>query len=135
MIILLLLLLLMLLLMWAKSRFMNPRNPPNKLGFLNEVSMWLCTRFRGHLIMSPIKQRLLEAIEQTPESILEQTLTFLEFLISRTPAAGIAPDLDSDFDSDTDSNDKILADLKASLHQAKAGQTFPIEELWDGINV
>jgi len=85
--------------------------------------------------MSPIKQRLLEAIERTPESILEQTLTFLEFLTSRTPAPAIAPDCDSDFDSDTDSNDQILADLKTSLHQAKTGQTFPIEELWDGINV
>ncbi|MEG4146417.1 hypothetical protein [Microcoleus sp. Pol12B5] len=84
--------------------------------------------------MSPIKQRLLEAIERTPESLLEQTLTFLEFLTSRTQTA-LAPDFDSDFDSDTDSNDKILADLKVSLHQAKAGQTFPIDELWDGINV
>lgn len=90
-------------------------------------------RFKGHF-MSPIKQRLLEAIERTPESLLEQTLTFLEFLTSRTQTA-IAPDLDSDFDSDTDSNDQILADLKTSFHQAKAGQTFPIEDLWDGINV
>ncbi len=68
--------------------------------------------------MSPIKQRLLEAIERTPESILEQTLTFLEFLISRRQTT--APDFDSDFDSDTDSNDQILADLKASLHQASS---------------
>ena len=83
--------------------------------------------------MSPIKQRLLEAIERTPESILEQTLTFLEFLTSRIQTT--APDFDSDFDSDTDSSDQILADLKTSLHQAKTGQTFPIEELWDGINV
>ena len=83
--------------------------------------------------MSPIKQRLLEAIERTPEPLLEQTLTFLEFLTSRTQSA-IAPDF-ADFDSDTDSNDKILADLKASLHQASSGQTFPISELWDGINV
>lgn len=84
--------------------------------------------------MLPIKQRLLEAIEQTPESILEQTLTFLEFLMSRTQSA-IAPDCDSDFDSDTDFNDQILADLKTSLHQASSAQTFPIEDLWDGINV
>jgi hypothetical protein len=83
--------------------------------------------------MSPIKQRLLEAIERTPESLLEQTLTFLEFLTSRTQFA--APELDSDFDSDIDSNDQILTDLKVSFHQAKTGQTFPIEELWDGINV
>jgi hypothetical protein len=81
--------------------------------------------------MSPIKQRLLAAIEQTPEPLLDQTLAFLEFLTTRSPQISIAPD----FDPDTDSNAKILADLKASLHQGKAGQTFAIDELWDGINV
>ncbi|HEY9629284.1 MAG TPA: hypothetical protein V6C84_18435 [Coleofasciculaceae cyanobacterium] len=30
---------------------------------------------------------------------------------------------------------QILADLKDSLRQAKAGQTFPISELWNGIDV
>lgn len=84
--------------------------------------------------MSPIKQRLLEAIERTPEPLLEQTLVFLEFLTSRTQSA-IGSDLDSDFDPKSDSNEQILADLKASLHQASSGQTFPISELWDGINV
>ena len=91
--------------------------------------------------MSPIKQRLLEAIERTPEPLLEQTLAFLEFLTSRTQSA-IVPDFDSDggghgdtAPTDTDSNEQILADLKASLHQASSGQTFPISELWDGINV
>jgi hypothetical protein len=79
--------------------------------------------------MPPIKQRLLDAIERTPEPLLEQTLAFLESLTARTPPA-IAPD----FDPDTDSSPQILADLKDSLHQAKVGQTFPISELWDGIN-
>jgi hypothetical protein len=32
-------------------------------------------------------------------------------------------------------NEQILADLKDSLRQVKAGQTFPISELWDGIDV
>jgi len=32
-------------------------------------------------------------------------------------------------------NEQILADLKDSLRQGKAGQTFPISELWDGIDV
>lgn len=32
-------------------------------------------------------------------------------------------------------NEQILADLKDSLRQVKAGQTFPIAELWDGIDV
>jgi len=30
---------------------------------------------------------------------------------------------------------QILADLKTSLRQAKQGQTFPVSELWDGIDV
>jgi hypothetical protein len=85
----------------------------------------------GGCLMSPIKQRLLAAIEQTPEPLLDQTLAFLEFLTNRPPQIAIAPD----FEPDTDSNSQILADLKASLHQGKAGQTFPIDELWDGINV
>jgi hypothetical protein len=108
--------------------------------------------------MSPIKQRLLSAIEQTPEPLLAQTLAFLEFLIARSapaitelPTQSLQPEFtkdptvdtssdtnpafDSDFDPDTDSNAQILADLKTSLHQSKVGQTFPISELWDGINV
>jgi hypothetical protein len=32
-------------------------------------------------------------------------------------------------------NEQILADLQDSLRQVKAGQTFPISELWDGIDV
>ena len=32
-------------------------------------------------------------------------------------------------------NEQILADLKDSLRQVKAGQTFPASELWDGIDV
>jgi hypothetical protein len=32
-------------------------------------------------------------------------------------------------------NEQILADLKDSLRHVKAGQTFPISELWDEIDV
>ena len=32
-------------------------------------------------------------------------------------------------------NEQILADLKDSLRQVKAGQTFSVSELWDGIDV
>ena len=81
--------------------------------------------------MSPIKQRLLTAIEQTPEPLLEQTLKFLESLLDRTlPTAATI-----NFDPDTDSTAQIMADLKESLRQAQAGQTYPIAELWDGMNV
>ena len=43
--------------------------------------------------------------------------------------------LEEDFDPETDSNQQILADLKESLRQADAGQTRPISELWDGVDV
>ena len=82
--------------------------------------------------MSPIKQRLLTAIEQTPEPLLEQTLKFLENLLDRTAPTSAAK---INFDPDTDSTAQIMADLKESLRQAQAGQTYPIAELWDGMNV
>lgn len=82
--------------------------------------------------MSPIKQRLLTAIEQTPEPLLEQTLKFLENLLDRTVTTSAA---EINFDPDTDSTAQIMADLKESLRQAQAGQTSPIAELWDGMNV
>jgi predicted HTH domain antitoxin len=37
--------------------------------------------------------------------------------------------------AEAEPNDQILADLKDSLRQVKAGQTFPMSELWDGIDV
>lgn len=43
--------------------------------------------------------------------------------------------LDEDFELDTDSKEQILTDLKESFRQADAGQTFPVSELWDGIDV
>jgi hypothetical protein len=82
--------------------------------------------------MSSIKQRLLEVIERTPEPLLEETLTFLEFLITRAQQS--LPS-NEEFDPTSDSRAQILADLKTSLQQSKAGQTFPIAELWDGIDV
>jgi hypothetical protein len=43
--------------------------------------------------------------------------------------------LDDDFDPETDSKEQILADLKESFRQAEAGQTFPLSQLWDDIDV
>ncbi len=43
--------------------------------------------------------------------------------------------LDDDFDPEYDSKEQILTDLKESFRQAEAGKTFPISELWDGIDV
>jgi hypothetical protein len=82
--------------------------------------------------MLSIKQRLLEAIEHTPEPLLEETLTFLESLITRVQPV-LMPD--EEFDPASDSKAQILADLNVSLQQSQAGQTFSISELWDGIGV
>jgi hypothetical protein len=82
--------------------------------------------------MRSIKQRLLEVIEQAPDPLLEETLAFLEFLMTRKPQS--LP-VNAEFDPATDSKAQILADLKTSLQQSKAGQTFSIAELWDGIDV
>jgi hypothetical protein len=86
--------------------------------------------------MSSIRERLLTAIEPAPEPLLEQMLTFLEFLTARSAAAShqvsfIGTDAadDENFDPDGDSNEQILADLKVSLHQAKTGQAFPLLKL------
>jgi predicted DNA-binding antitoxin AbrB/MazE fold protein len=43
--------------------------------------------------------------------------------------------LDEEFDPEADSKAQILTDLKESFRQAEAGQTFPISQLWDGIDV
>ena len=75
--------------------------------------------------MLPIKQRLLTAIEQTPEPLLEQTLKFLESLLEKT----LKTSEPNNFDPDTDSTAQILADLKESFRQAEARQTYPIAEL------
>ena len=84
-----------------------------------------------HYPMLSIKQRLLAVIEQAPDPLLEETLTFLEFLMTRTERS-----LPFDeFDPASDSKGRILADLKTSLQQSKAGQTFSIAELWNGIDV
>jgi hypothetical protein len=77
--------------------------------------------------MMPIKQRLLEVIERTPDPLLEKALTFLETLIIQNQSA-LQPD--DEFDPATDSKAQILADLRTSLEQSQAGQTFPIAELW-----
>jgi hypothetical protein len=42
-------------------------------------------------------------------------------------------DAEPKFDPDTDTKAQILADLKESLRQAEAGQTFPIADLWENI--
>jgi hypothetical protein len=42
--------------------------------------------------------------------------------------------LEEEFNPDNDSKAQLMADLKESLQQAKAGQTISIEELWDDLN-
>ncbi len=90
--------------------------------------------------MSSIKQRLLEAIEKTPEPLLEQTLVFLEFLTTREeivtdvyPDAASVSILDEDYLED-ESDTSILAGLRQSLQEFQDGKTIPLANLWDGID-
>lgn len=45
----------------------------------------------------------------------------------------LLPDAE-DLDEDTP-DDQIIADLKESIRDAKTGKTFPISELWEGLDV
>lgn len=38
-----------------------------------------------------------------------------------------------DIETETDSKTELIADLKQSLLDAQLGKTFPLEELWEGI--
>lgn len=70
-------------------------------------------------------------INEHGELLLLQPLN----LNKHTKVRGRITLLNEDFDPETDSKEQIIPDLKESLRQAEAGQTFPLSELWDGIDV
>lgn len=56
-----------------------------------------------------------------PWAVWEELMPFLQTLIN--------PEID-----DEESKENILADLQESIRQAQRGETFPLSELWDGID-
>ncbi|NDJ17062.1 hypothetical protein [Myxacorys almedinensis] len=71
------------------------------------------------------------AIDEQGQLLLLQPLSFSKHARVRVRITL----LDENFEPEADSKTQILADLKESFRQAEAGQTFPISELWDGIDV
>jgi hypothetical protein len=53
---------------------------------------------------------------------------------SRVEVIILVPDF-QEIDEDDDPKEKILADLRESLQDVKAGRVYPIAELWDSIDV
>ncbi|PIG91351.1 hypothetical protein [Gloeocapsopsis sp. IPPAS B-1203] len=74
-------------------------------------------------------------IDEQGQLLLLQPLNFSKHVKVLVRITLLDEDVDSDFDPQTDSKAQILADLKESFRQAEAGETFPISELWHGIDV
>ncbi|MEH2226922.1 hypothetical protein [Nostoc sp.] len=70
--------------------------------------------------MNTIKEQLLAAIETAPESILEQTLDYLEYLKIRKNASGIKL------------ADASIQDGEATLRHSKAKDLLKFANNWQG---
>lgn len=84
-----------------------------------------------------VRQALIQEIDQTSESLLNEVLDFLLFIRAKHSPVKLdiqtyAGKLVEDYD---DPKEKILEDLRQSLEDAKAGRVHDISELWDGIDV
>lgn len=75
------------------------------------------------------------SIDDRGQLLLLQPLNLGRHAKVRVRITLLDEEVESAFDPETDNKAKILADLKESLRQADAGQTYPISELWDGIDV
>lgn len=59
-----------------------------------------------------------------PVKLWEELIKFLQL-----EASGL------DAIDENESNVQILADLQEAIREGRAGETFPVSELWDGIDV
>jgi hypothetical protein len=74
------------------------------------------------------------SIDDQGQLLLLEPLNLAKHAKVRVRLTLLNDDTEPEFDPETDSKAQILADLKESLRQADAGKTFPIAELWDGID-
>lgn len=58
-----------------------------------------------------------------------------DVLIPLTMWENILQNINSDIIEDNDDKAQLIADLKQSLSDAKEGKTFPLAELWHGIEL
>ncbi|MCL1494673.1 MAG: hypothetical protein M1G31_28590 [Pseudanabaena sp. Salubria-1] len=84
-----------------------------------------------------VRQALIQEIDQTSDSLLNEVLDFLLFV--KAKHSPVKLDIQTDFgelvEDYDDPKEKVLEDLRQSLEDAKAGRVHDISELWDGINV
>ncbi len=75
------------------------------------------------------REQLLQELSQVSDELVEEVLDFLLFAKFRRAAAA------STCDEDDQPNEQVLASLRRSLQDAKAGRTRPVAELWEGMDV
>ena len=84
-----------------------------------------------------VRQALIQEIDQTSDSLLNEVLDFLLFV--KAKHSPVKLDIQTDFgelvEDYDDPKEKVLEDLRQSLEDAKAGRVHDISELWDGIDV
>ena len=84
-----------------------------------------------------IRQALIQEIDRTSDSLLNEVLDFLLFIKAKHSPVQleIQTDISELVEDYDDPKEKILEDLRHSLEDAKAGRVHDISELWDGIDV
>ena len=84
-----------------------------------------------------IRQALIQEIDQTSDSLLNEVLDFLLFV--KAKHSPVKLDIQTDFgelvEDYDDPKEKVLEDLRQSLEDVKAGRVHDISQLWDGIDV
>ena len=84
-----------------------------------------------------IRQALIQEIDQTSDSLLNEVLDFLLFV--KAKHSPVKLDIQTDFgelvEDYDDPKEKVLEDLRQSLEDVKAGRVHDISELWNGIDV
>jgi len=84
-----------------------------------------------------IRQALIQEIDRTSDSLLNEVLDFLLFIKAKHSPVQleIQTDISELVEDYDDPKEKILEDLRQSLEDVKAGRVHDISELWDGIDV
>jgi hypothetical protein len=73
------------------------------------------------------------SIDDQGQLLLLEPLNLAKHTKVRVRLTLLNEDAEPEFDPETDTKAQILADLKESLRQADAGQTFPIARLWENV--
>lgn len=80
----------------------------------------------------------MKAVEVTGEIDAQGNLTLDQQIPNltnqRVRAIILASEVEDEFDPDDPPVDAIKANLQKALHQVRTGQTFPLSQMWEGID-